>query len=83
MIVSEESREVPRGEEENEDELQLGTGDADGERAQGQALVDESKILGGGETSGRSALWEGATPDFKNERDGAISVATGEVDKAL
>lgn len=45
--------------------------------------MDEAKILGGGETSGRSARGEGATSDLEDERDGVISIATGGVDKAL
>lgn len=81
MIDSEAQRQAPRGEE-NGDLIQFGAGVADGERARGQALVDEAKVLGGGEKSRRSALGEGASVGFEDERDGAISIARGGGDKA-
>lgn len=81
MIDSEAQRQAPRGEE-NGDVIQFGAGVADGERARGQGLVDEAKVLGGGEKSRRSALGEGASVGFEDERDGAISIARGGGDKA-
>lgn len=80
MTDSGAQRQAPRGEEDG-DVIQFGAGVADGERARGQALIDEAKDLGG-EKSRRSALGEGASVRFEDGRDGAISIARGGGDKA-